>query len=121
MHNIAEFLEGRLQRVVLNQDMSEWTCVTSGVLQGSVLGPLLFLHYVNNIPDLVQNNSNMFADDIKIYTTIHSTSDSLLLQQDLDKLLKWTQKWLFKFISCVMLPLGNSGPTEQMPLVYRQV
>ena len=53
---LTEILEGRLQRVVLNQAMSKWTRVTSGIPQGSVLGPLLFLLYVNDIPDLVPSN-----------------------------------------------------------------
>ena len=91
---LSEFLGGRLQRVVLNQATSGWTY--SGVPQGSVLGSLLFLLYVNGIPDLVQSNLKMFADDIKIYRAIYSTSDSLLLQQDLDKLSEWTQKWLLR-------------------------
>ena len=59
-------------------------------------------------------NLKMFTDDIKIYRAIHSTSDSLLLQQDLDKLSVWAQKWLLKFTvpKCVVLPLGNSGSTD---------
>ena len=111
---LSEFLGGRLQRVVLNQATSGWTPVISDVPQGSVLGPLLFLLYVIDIPDLVQSNLKMFADDIKIYRAIYSTSDSLLLQQDLDKLSEWTQKWLLRFSvpKCVVLTLGNSRPTN---------
>ena len=90
------------------------TSFISGVPQGSVLGPLLFLLYVNDISDLVQSNLKMFADDIKIYRAIYSTSDSLLLQQDLDKLSEWAQKWLLRFSvpKCVVLTLGNSRPTN---------
>ena len=111
---LSEFLGGKLQRVVLNQATSGWTPVISGVPQGSVLGPLLFLLYVNDIPDLVQSNLKMFADDIKIYRSIYSTFDSLLLQQDLDKLSEWTQKWLIRFSvpKCVVLTLNNSRPTN---------
>ena len=111
---LSEFLQGRLQRVVLNQATSDWTSVTSGVPQGSVLGPLLFLLYVNDIPDLVQSNLKMFADDIKIYRAIYSISDSLLLQQDLDRLSEWAQKWLLKFSvpKCIVLPLGNFRTTN---------
>ena len=56
----------------------------------------------------------MFADDIKIYRAIYSTFDSLLLQQDLDKLSEWTQKWLLRFSvpKCVVLTLSNSRPTN---------
>ena len=111
---LSEFLQGRLQRVVLNQASSDWTAVTSGVPQGSVLGLLLFLLYVNDIPDLVQSNLKMFADDIKIYRAIYNISDGTLLQQDLDKLSEWVQKWLLKFSvpKCVVLPLGNSRTTN---------
>ena len=63
---------------MLNQATSDWTPVTSDVPQ---VGPLLFLLYVNDIPDLVQSNLKMFADDIKIYRAIYSITDSLLLQQ----------------------------------------
>ena len=72
--------------------MSKWTPITSGIPQGSVLGPLLFLLYVNDIPNLVQSNLKMFADE---YRAIHNSSDSLLLQQDLVS--EWAQKWLLKF------------------------
>ena len=97
----------------MNQATSDWTPVTSDVPQ---VGPLLFLLYVNDIPDLVQSNLKMFADDIKIYSyrAIYSISDSLLLQQDLDKLSEWAQKWLLKFSvpKCIVLPLGNSRTTN---------
>ena len=94
---LSEFLGSRLKGVVLNQATSEWTPVTSDVplflMQGSVLRPLLFLLlYVNDIPDSVQSNLKMFAEDTKIYRAIYSISDSLLLQQDLDELSKWTRK-----------------------------
>ena len=71
---------------MLNQATSEWSPIISSVPQGSILGPLLFLLYVNDIPDLFKSNLKMFADDVKIYRAIYSISDSLLLQQDLDKL-----------------------------------
>ena len=66
--------------------MSKWYPVDSGVPQGSVLGPLLLILYVNDIPDLVNSKVKIFADDIKIYTQITSFSDALSFQNDLDKL-----------------------------------
>jgi len=57
---------------VLNGQLSEWVPVWSGVPQGSVLGPLLFIFYVNDIPDLIQGSVRMFADDTKIYSIIKS-------------------------------------------------
>ena len=99
---------------MLNWATSEWSPVISGVPQGSVLGPLLFLFYVNDILDLVQSNLKMFANDIKTYRAIYSISDSLLLQQHLDKLSEWTWKWLLRLSvpKCVVLPLSSSRPTN---------
>ena len=71
---MSEFLGGRLQQVVLNQAASGWASITSGIPQGSVLRPLLFLLYVNDIPDLFLNNFKMFTDDIKIYRAISFTA-----------------------------------------------
>ena len=71
--------------------------VTSGVLQGLVLGPLLFLLYVNDIPASVSCKIKLFADDTKIWNTIKTQSDSQSLQSDLDLLKKWLHKWLLRF------------------------
>ena len=76
---ISSFLWGRHQRVVVNGAMSGWFPVDSGVPQGSVLGSLLFILYANDIPDLVDSNIKMFADDIKIYSQITSSSNALSL------------------------------------------
>ena len=72
--------------------MSKWYPVDSGVPQGSVLGPLLFILYVNDIPDLVNSKVKIFADDIKIYTQITSFSDVLSFQNDLDRLCEWAMQ-----------------------------
>ena len=74
--------------------MSKWFPVDSGVPQGSVLGPLLFILYVNDIPDLVNSNVKMFADDFCIHTQIISFSDVLSFQNGLDKLCGWAREWL---------------------------
>ena len=64
---IAAFLEGRRQRVLVNGSKSSWSPVTSGTPQGSVLGPMLFVCYINDMPEVVHSPINMFADDIKIF------------------------------------------------------
>ena len=80
---IASFLTGRKQQVVLEGHRSDWSDVASGVPQGSVLGPLLFLVYVNDLPDIIQCGIKLFADDTKMYTSVSSTDDAALLQSDL--------------------------------------
>ena len=71
--------------------------MVSGVPQGSVLGPLLFLIYVNDLPASIKTNIKMFADDTKLWNMIQQESDSQELQEDLDKLREWSNKWLLDF------------------------
>ena len=79
--------------------MSSSINVTSGVPQGSVLGPILFLIYINDLPDYIQNNSTVkcFADDTIIYHPIINQQDSNALQEDLDALQQWDSDWLMHF------------------------
>ena len=89
---LNSFLTGRLQRVTLNDVYSEWFNVVSGVPQGSVLGPILFLIYVNDIPSVVDSHLLLFADDIKLYRRIQSENDTVQLQEDINNLLNWSKR-----------------------------
>ena len=111
---LKNFLCFRRQRVLLDGESSDWYDVVSGVPQGSVLGPLLFIIYVNDIPDHVNCASQMFADDLKIYRTIHDLNDSLMLQNDLNILAAWSKDWLLKFniAKCLVMHLGPN--TKQL-------
>ena len=82
-------------RVVVNGHFSAWLEVTSGVPQGSVLGPLLFLifDFVYDLTDWIKTNIGMFADDTKILTRITSIKNSADLQKDLDSLSVWSANW----------------------------
>ena len=85
------YLVGREQRVVVNGTCSTWTEAGSGVPQGSILGPILFLLFVNDMPNVVSSaRIAMFADDSKCYKIIEQASDFVNLQQDLDALLDWS-------------------------------
>ena len=66
---LTDFLSGRKQRVVLGENVSDWKEVLSGVPQGSVLGPLLFVIFINDIPSVVNSLIKLFADDTKLLTT----------------------------------------------------
>ena len=80
----------------------------------SVLGPLLFVLYVNDIPDLIESNIRMFADDTKIYSVIKSFNDSLKLQRDIDYLMQWSSTWLLRFntTKCKLMQINNSNPVS---------
>lgn len=115
---IKAFLHGRKQRVVVNSDHSDWTNVTSGVPQGSVLGPILFLIYINDIEDSIQSTIRLFADDMKLFHTVCSEEDIQQIQSDTDKLSQWSDKWLLKFNTgkCCTLHYGHNNPNASYHL-----
>jgi len=90
-----------------------WIDVLSGVPQGSVLGPLLFLISVNDLCDWVKGSLMMFADDTKILTKSKDSIDSELLQQDLNLLMEWSKKWLLSsnMNKCKVMHIGHELPT----------
>nr|VZI52992.1 unnamed protein product [Spirometra erinaceieuropaei] len=94
---IRAFLVGRKQRVCVGDDMSEWVNVTSGVPQGSVLGPLLFILYVNDSLQELDCGKIMFADDVKLWQVIKGQNDQRSLQDNLHRLQAWSKKWLLDF------------------------
>ncbi len=105
---IAAFLYGRTQRVVINNSFSEWCCVVSGVPQGSVLGPLLFLMYVNDVSELVNGvKLKLFADDIKIYA--ETCVGRNVIQENLNLIAEWAETWQLKLAckKCVVLTIGR--------------
>jgi len=91
---ISAFLSGRSQRVVCEVCTSPSAAVISGVPQGTVLGPLLFLAYINDLPECVSSTARLFADDSLIYGRINLTKDSEILRQDLNRLQDWEDKWI---------------------------
>ena len=95
---IGSFLGGRSQRVVLEGKSSSPVPVLSGVPQGSVLGPVLFLIYINDLPKFVTNSTvRLFADDTLLYLVIHNSSDCSKLRGDLNNLERWESDWQMAF------------------------
>jgi len=111
---IKNFLAGRHMRVMVQDTFSKWIKVLSGVPQGSVLGPLLFLIFVNELPDWIVSSMKMFADDTKTWTMVDEIEDSKTLQADLDKLVRWSEIWLLKFNveKCKVMHIGHCHPTK---------
>jgi hypothetical protein len=94
---IEAFLTDRTQRVVVDGATSEPAPVISGVPQGSVLGPILFLVFINDLPLHVTSRVRLFADDCVVYREINSEEDCLILQNDLIKLAEWEKQWGMDF------------------------
>ena len=94
---IKDFLDKRKQAVVINGINSEKIPVSSGVPQGSVLGPILFLAYINDLPEQVKSRVRLFADDTALYLAISSTTESEVLQTDLASLEQWEKMWDMQF------------------------
>ena len=108
-HWISNYLRGRTQVVLVNGTESEIGGVSSGVPQGLVLGPLLFVLYINDMLDNITSDSLLFADDTKVYRQICSKEDALKLQADIDLMKEWTDKWLLRFNAdkCHVLTIGK--------------
>ena len=104
---IDAFLSNRTQVTCVNGTHSSRIHVTSGVPQGSVLGPVLFLLYINDINQEIKSHIKLFADDSVVYRQINNHSDHLTLQKDLDTLTSWAKTWLmdFNIKKCVILPI----------------
>jgi len=96
---------------VLNGSVSNQANVTGGVPQGLVLGPLLFILYVNDISDGIQSMLEMFADDSKLYRIIKTPHDVDILQEDLNFASSWSRLWLLKFDAskCNVMHLGKGN------------
>ena len=123
---VESFLYNRTQRVVIRGSVSESFAVTSGVPQGSVLGPVLFLIYINDLPLDVVSPLSLFADDSKIFTKIvseknksnkksnNNVNGNEILQKDLDSVRDWASKWKMEFNvdKCKIMHLGNRNPRQ---------
>ena len=83
--------------MVLDGKTSPSSPVTSGVPQGTVLGPLLFLIYINDLPSRVSSTAQLFADDCLLYGVISNKEDAASLQEDLDHLQEWERDWQMNF------------------------
>ncbi|BHF77978.1 hypothetical protein SprV_0602108800 [Sparganum proliferum] len=116
---IRSFLIGRSQAVHVSDQQSAEVAVRSGVPQGSVLGPTLFLVYVNDCANELNCDVAMFADDIKIWSTIGSEVDEARLQTNLDHLEQWSKDWLLPFNvnKCNFLRVGRTSSPNHT--VYR--
>lgn len=115
---VKNWLSDRRQRVSVDGELSNWTSVSSGVPQGSVLGPILFLIYVNDLDIGLVSKLNKFADDCKLGKKIIDGADVEALRQDLNKLSDWSNTWQMKFNTdkCSILHIGRNNGEETYEL-----
>ena len=115
---IRGWLINRKQRVCINGSKSNWGNVSSGVPQGSVLGPLLFILYINDLDIGINSSISKFADDTKIGRVIDSHLDREALQKDLDQLSLWARDWQMEFNvdKCKVMKLGRNTNVESYRL-----
>jgi len=115
------FLGGRTQCTRVNQSYSSYTSIVSGVIQGSVLGPLLFLLYINDVTDIFSSTctSKLYADDIKLYSVLDNPLDYSDLQSNLNELQQWSDRWQLNisYKKCNVLCLSNQKKSPQIDLV----
>ena len=112
------YLTDRIQRVVLEGHTSEWLPVLSGVPQGSILGPLLFILFINDMPSsCFSSKTGLFADDAKVFKKIANNLDCILLQADLDRLYEWSVTWKMNFnhSKCKILTVSR----RKAPVCYK--
>ena len=114
IHWIKAFLSDRVQQVCINGANSTWKSVTSGIPQGSVLGRILFVLYINDLQSNILSDVYVIADDTKIVNIIKSPEVQDIFQNDLDSLSAWSDKWLLKFHpeKCKVMHLGKTENTE---------
>ena len=117
---ISSWLSERSQKVVLDGQASDPVPVLAGVLQGSVLGPVLFLIFINDLPENIRSSVRLFADDCVLYRNIKSPIDCQILQDDLNSLAQWETDWQMKFnvAKCHSMRMTRQLPENQIQFEY---
>ena len=94
LETLTDFLKDKKQRVVLHGQNSSWANIEPAVPEGFILGPLLFLIYINDLPDNLSTNVKLFADDTSLFSVVHDIASSSC---DLNKVREWAFQWKISF------------------------
>ena len=111
---LKDFLNCRTQVTRVGMSLSDTVVdITSGVVQGSCLGPLLFMLYINDVVTLFDDKirCKLYADDVKLYSVVNTQADSLAMQEKLDQLETWSNTWQLKISvkKCLIINIGRQG------------
>ena len=119
---IKDFLTNLKQQVIINGSKSNVVEVTSGVPQGSVLGPILFLIYINDMPEVVNCFLKLFADDSKLYNICSTQEQRILFQESIDNICKWTTDWLMQLNTskCKHMVINNRHNCQDVKFTLTQ-
>ena len=120
---IENWLTNRVQRVVVGGVHSDWKEVSSGVPQGSILGPVLFSIFINDLDSNLINEVLKFADDTKVWGRVDSVEDVSKMQEDLNRLGLWSEKNLMPFnvSKCRVMHLGNRNQKAEYDLLGQRI
>ena len=120
---IRNWLAGRRHQVCINQSISNWAPVTFGVQQGSVLGPLLFLRYINNFNINILCKMSKFADDTKLCHRARNPNDIMEPQEDINTLVEWANKWQMSsnVDKCFVMHIGHNNMQSSYNMSNQQL
>ena len=120
---IRNWLAGRCQKVCINQTFRRWTPVTSGAPQGSVLGPLLFLIYINDLDNSIVSKITKFTDDTILCHSSRHPDEVLELQEDLNRLVDWENTWQMNFNidKCAVMHIGQNNIQHNYTMANQQL
>ena len=118
---LSDFLLERYQPVVLEGESANWTKVSSGVPPGSIVQPIVFLLYVNDIPENLSCASEMFADDTLLFNSGNPSDVSSPIQDSLSQISDWCNEWLLRInpVKCESMRITRSGSSNTLLLQHQ--
>ena len=120
---LENFLRGRKHTISVNGSKSSWGDVESGIPQGTILGPILFILYINDLPNKIKSYMKIFADDTKLYSKVDTIREVEEIKNDLEHIEQWSRDWLIKPnpSKCSVMHIGKNNPSVDYKLNGRNI